>query len=165
MEPVFLSGARVARGIASNIEPVGAGLANTILLTKAEGVGVGIDTYQQKKQAYIEQEKAKQDKTKKTDAQIEVEANKEAAKAAAFAYNMNQMNILLNITSSLKFLKPSILGSRLNIATDALGKTALNTAERTGKQELFHLGKELLLEGGQEGLEELVNYTAQQRGV
>lgn len=158
-------GARVARGIVSNIEPVGAGLSNTILLTKAEGVGVGIDTYQQKKQAYIEQEKAKQDKTKKTDAQIEVEANKEAAKAAAFAYNMNQMNILLNITSSLKFLKPSILGSRLNIATDALGKTALNTAERTGKQELFHLGKELLLEGGQEGLEELVNYTAQQRGV
>ena len=35
-------GARVARGIASNIEPVSAGLANTILLTKAEGVGVGI---------------------------------------------------------------------------------------------------------------------------
>lgn len=59
------------------------GLTNTVLLTKAEGVG-GSVLIQQKKQAYIEQEKAKQDKTKKTDAQIEVEANKEAAKAAAF---------------------------------------------------------------------------------
>ena len=158
-------GARVARGIASNIEPVGAGLTNTVLLTKAEGVGVGIDTYQQKKQAYIEQEKAKQDKTKKTDAQIEVEANKEAAKAAAFAYNMNQMNILLNLTSSLKFLKPSISGSRLGLATDNIFNSALNTAERTGKQQALHIGKELLLEGGQEGLEELVNYTSQQRAV
>ena len=158
-------GARVARGIASNIEPVGAGLSTTILLTKAEGVGVGIDTYQQKKQAYIEQEKAKQDKTKKTDAQIEVEANKEAAKAAAFAYNMNQMNILLNLTSSLKFLKPSISGSRLGLATDNIFNSALNTAERTGKQQALHIGKELLLEGGQEGLEELVNYTSQQRAV
>ena len=157
--------ARVARGIVSNIEPVGAGLSNTVLLTKAEGVGVGIDTYQQKKQTYIAQEKAKQDKTKKTDAQIEVEANKEAAKAAAFAYNMNQMNILLNLTSSLKFLKPSIAGSRLGLATDSLFNSALNTAERTGKQQALHIGKELLLEGGQEGLEELVNYTSQQRAV
>ena len=100
-------------------------------------VGVGIDTYQQKKQDYIEKEKAKQEKTKKTDAQVEVEANKEAAKAAAFAYNMNQMNILLNLTSSLKFLKPSISGSRLGLATDNIFNSALNTAERTGKQQAY----------------------------
>jgi hypothetical protein len=97
--------------------------------------------------------------------QQQVEANKEAAKAAAFAYNMNQINILLNLTSSLKFLKPSISGSRLGLATDNIFNSALNTAERTGKQQALHIGKELLLEGGQEGLEELVNYTSQQRAV
>lgn len=156
-----VSGTRTGAGIAQFLETGGNTLLNAYALNKAEGVGVAIDTY---KQSY-EKELEAQATTNKSEEEKELTARKKAAEAASFAYNMNKINIALNITSAMKFVKPYARGTRQNISTDNLFNNATNTAVRTGKQEAIHIAKELGLEGSQEYIEETINYISQKRGV
>lgn len=123
------------------------GLTQTFLMNKAEGVGVALDTYQSVLESKRQELKNKQKESNLTDAQIEETAKKEASDAASYAYNLNNVNILLNLSSSFAFVKPSIAGFR----------------QQLEKQGIKHTLADLTKETAQEGLEETVNYVAQKR--
>lgn len=125
------------------------GVGNAILMNKAEGVGVAIDTFQATYDKRVEEIKAKDVNGELSDAQVDTMAKADAANAAAYAYNFNRMNIMLNLSSSFAFIKPGIAGAR-----QSLEKTGLRQALKT-----------TALESGQEYLEETVNFVAQSRGV
>lgn len=158
-------GSRTGAGIAQFMKTTGNGLLNTYMLNRAEGVGVAIDTYKEKYEKSLQELKENNGTAKKSEAQIELEAKKKAAEAASFAYNLNQVNILLNLSSSFAFIKPFANGSRLRLSTDGLMGGALNTATRSVKQEILHNAGHLLREGVQEYAEETINYIAQKRAV
>lgn len=158
---------RTATGakIANYVKNAGTTIATSQALTHAESVGVSIDTYNESYNKELEAEKAKQQQTGKTDEEIVLSAKTKASKAAAFAYNMNQVNFFLNLTSAFKFNALGTIGSRGLLATDSIANTALNTSRQTLKQGLLKEGAHLALEAGQEYAEETINYVAQRRGV
>ena len=76
-------------------------------------------------------------------------ARENAANAASTTMNLNRINILLNLTSASAFLKP----------VKGVGRNLL-------KAETLGGGiKEVLKEGGQEAIEELVNHVASKKGM
>ena len=158
---------RTATGtrIAGYLKNAGSAVATSKALTHAESVGVSIDTYNESADVTRKREKENQAESGKTDEEIELTVKAEASKAASFAYNMNQVNFFLNLTSAFKFGTLGRVGSRGRLATDGLGVSALNTSRRTiGKEVLKDTG-ELALEAGQEYVEETINFVAQKRGV
>lgn len=158
---------RTATGaqIANYVKGAGSAIATSQALTHAESVGVSIDTYNESYNRELEAEKANQQNTGKTDEEINLSAKTKASKAAAFAYNMNQVNFFLNLTSAFKFNALGTVGSRGILATDAALGSALNTSTNTLRRELLKDGAHLALEAGQEYAEETINYVAQRRGV
>ena len=160
-----VTGARTGAAIAQFLETGGNTILNAYALNKAEGVGVAIDTYKEVYDDAIAKGAAAKEILGKTDAEVELDARKKAAESASFAYNLNKINIALNITSSMKFIKPYARGARQSISTDSMFNNATNTAVRTGRQQAGHIAKDLLAEGSQEYAEETINYIAQRRGV
>lgn len=160
-----LAGARTGAAIGQYLETGGNALVNAYMLNKAESVGVAIDTYKETYEKSLQELRDNNGTAKKTDAQLDVEARKKAADAASYAYNINKINIALNLTSAFKFVKPFARGARLNITTDGIFNNAMNVAERTAKQSLIHGALDVAKEGAQEYAEETINYIAQRRAV
>lgn len=159
------TGARTGAGIANFLETTGNGLANAYLLNRAEGVGVAIDTYKEMELKTIQELRDNNGVAKKSEAQMASEAKAKAAQAAAYAFNFNKVNIALNISSSMAFIKPFARGSRLKLDGDALSGGALNSTVRTAGQRALANGATYLKEGAQEYAEETINLIAQKRAV
>lgn len=155
------TGARIAKYITQ----AGNAALTSYALTRAESVGVGIDTYNESFPKEYERAKNDPDNKDKSDEELKLIAKSHSSKNAAFAFNLNQINFFLNLTSAFKFNSLSAVGSRAGYITDSLVTNALNTSKQTTKQALIHEAKDLALEGGQEYIEETVNHVAQQQGV
>lgn len=128
--------AKVLTGVESGVVQGMSGLTSSVLLNKIESDGAGIGVF---------------DATYKTliDAGIEeTVARKRAADAGEHTILMNRANILLNVSSAMRFIKP--INSTNNILKKINWKTNL-----TG----------LAVESGQEFLEEEINYLAEQSGL
>lgn len=121
-------------------------LATAYMLNQAEGLGIGVDTYNNAYKKYLEELKAKDVDGTMSSEDIDTKAKELAAQEGASAINFNKWNFLLNITSANMFLKSPA-------TTRALLKK--NTGIQTAK--------EVLREGGQEYIEENVNDIAQQQ--
>ena len=112
-------------------------LASATMLNQSEAV---IEATQVYKDTYDNAIKANLD---------EKTARENAANAASTTMNLNRINILLNLTSASAFLKP----------VKGVGRNLL-------KAETLGGGiKEVLKEGGQEAIEELVNHVASKKGM
>ena len=128
--------AKVLTGVESGVVQGMSGLTSSVLLNKIESDGAGIGVF---------------DATYKTliDAGVkETVARKRAADAGEHTILMNRANILLNVSSAMRFIKP--INSTNNILKKINWKTNL-----TG----------LAVESGQEFLEEEINYLAEQSGL
>lgn len=123
------------------------GVSNAVLMNKAEGVGVAIDTYKSTYEKRVQEIKASNTNGELNDAMIDTMAKKDAAEAASYAYNFNKINVLLNLSSSFAFVKPGVAGARQELTKRGMGHAIKNTA----------------LEAGQEYLEETINFIAQKR--
>ncbi len=123
-------------------------VANAVALNQAEGVGIGVDTYNQVYQNTLNAIKADKRSVDMSEEEIESEARQEASEAAASAINFNKVNILLNLTSASMFMKP-ISSTR-----------ALITPPNFKKSLLMTVG-----EGTQEAIEENINDIAQQQAM
>ena len=111
-------------------------LGTAALLNQAEGAMIATDVY---KTTYSEQ-------LKKNGGDV-VAAKKRASEAAATAMNINRVNILLNLTSASALLTP--FKQSRNLLTQATTGSAL---------------RQIGLEAGQEGAEELINLVGQKAG-
>jgi hypothetical protein len=128
-------GAAMGANASKGIQTIGA-IVNAATSNHMEGFGVATQVAKSAKQYALSQGKT------------EEEANKIAAESAAIAYNTNQYNILLNISSAGAFM----------------------TAPRHTRQllkEMTILGgaKNVGIETAQEALEESVNNIAEKRGM
>lgn len=111
------------------------GLGTAVALNQAEAVQSAIGVYDQTYKLQLEKGVSEQ------------EAKQTAADAAAYTININRLNLPLNITSSLAFIRPTQLTRQL--------------VEKAGLQSaLTRLGTE----GAQEFGEEIINQVAEQEG-
>ncbi|XP_069177025.1 uncharacterized protein [Procambarus clarkii] len=123
-------------------------LTNAIALNQAEGVGIGVDTYNQVYQQELQKIKMDKKSIELTEEEIDKEARQRASIAASSAVNFNRINIMFNLTSAAMFLKTPLTTRNL-ISAPSIGKTF----------------KTIGLEGSQESAEELVNMFAQNQAV
>lgn len=110
----------------------GEGLANNYLLNNAEGVITAMDVYDQ----VLSDQSIPESKRKKI-----------ASDAAAYALNMNRVNMLLNVSSTMAFLKP--LRHSRGITKDFTTKAAM---------------KAMAGESAQEYAEEVINHLSVEEG-
>ena len=116
-------------------------LANSFLLTHAEGYGVGVQVYDK---AYKEKLEELQADPNLSPEEADLQAKQDAARKAENAINFNKLNILLNLSSAGLFLKAP------KLTRQALKLPSITTA-------LKHVGTE----GIQEAAEESVNLAAE----
>jgi hypothetical protein len=123
-------------------------LTNAIALNQAEGVGIGVDTYNQVYQQELDNLKADPKSVNVSEQELDKEARQRASVAASSAINFNRLNIMFNLTSAAMFLKTP-LTTRTLLSAPSIKKT------------LGTIG----LEGTQESAEELVNMFSQNQAV
>ena len=116
-------------------------LTGAVLLNQAESIGVGVEVFNETKdrmlQEYLHQGYSKEEAYKM--------ANKEALRVADRAYMFNQLNIALNISSVVPFLRAT-------------------RGTRTGflkSKSLLKGGLKLAHESGQEAAEEWINFLSE----
>lgn len=123
-------------------------LTNAIALNQAEGVGIGVDTYNQVYQQEMQKIKMDKKSIELTEEEIDKEARQRASIAASSAVNFNRINIMFNLTSAAMFLK-----------------TPLTTRNLISAPSIANTFKTIGLEGSQESAEELVNMFSQNQAV
>lgn len=123
-------------------------LTNAIALNQAEGVGIGMDTFEASYAQAVKDIKSNPDNINLSEDDVDKMARQKAGQDASSAVAFNKLNILFNLTSAAMFLKTP-MGTR-NLLSP-----------KNFKKEL----KDILVEGGQEYAEETVNDIAQQQAL
>ena len=130
-----LRGAAGASKWVAGITGVAETAVTAMALNQAEALGSAAQVYEDSYQKKLQETGSS------------AEAQKVAADAAALTININRANVLLNMTSGNMFLRP------------------YTTTRSMRKMVQENVWKSILLEGGQEYLEETVNYIAEKAGT